>query len=207
MEINIPDLPGGTRAEWAAKTLHFNFDARTSRGAMRVKDTFYVLLTAPDGRRAIGEVPLFLGLSAEDTPRFADVLAAACADTAATLAAPPCSSVAFGFESAAAALAGISPSAWSEGAKGLPINGLVWMADKTTMRRQLEAKIAAGFGVVKLKIGGIDFDDELELVAPTTPPCVALTASRPTASTLSNSHCRQAARPTRPASVPRRPCP
>ena len=164
MEINISDLPAGTQAAWAAKTLHFNFDARTSRGAMRVKDTFYVLLTAPDGRRAIGEVPLFHGLSAEDTPRFADVLAAACADPAATLATPPCSSVAFGFESAAAALAGMSPSAWSGGVKGLPINGLVWMADKATMRRQLEAKIAAGFGVVKLKIGGIDFDDELELV-------------------------------------------
>ena len=44
------------------------------------------------------------------------------------------------------------------------INGLVWMGDFTTMMRRLEAKLEAGYHCVKLKIGAIRFDEELELV-------------------------------------------
>lgn len=48
--------------------------------------------------------------------------------------------------------------------KPIAINGLVWMNDKDTMLSEAVYKSAAGFDVVKLKIGGIDFRDELNLL-------------------------------------------
>lgn len=156
-------MTDGFKAEWCPYTLHFTFTARTSRASMTVKDTYFLRLTAPDGRTAIGEVPLFRGLSAEDTPAFEALLSAACADPAATLASPPCSSIAFGFESAVASLSAVS-TPWTQGREGIAINGLIWMGDKATMRRRISEKLDAGFKILKLKIGGIRFDDEVELL-------------------------------------------
>lgn len=49
--------------------------------------------------------------------------------------------------------------------KSIPINGLVWMNDQKTMLSEAVYKAASGFDVVKLKIGGIDFQEELALLA------------------------------------------
>jgi o-succinylbenzoate synthase len=49
--------------------------------------------------------------------------------------------------------------------KPIPINGLVWMNDQQTMLSEAVYKAAAGFDVVKLKIGGIDFQEELAILA------------------------------------------
>jgi L-alanine-DL-glutamate epimerase-like enolase superfamily enzyme len=55
-------------------------------------------------------------------------------------------------------------NAFSRGEVGIPINGLVWMGSFEEMRERIEQKLAQGFHCVKLKIGAIDFDAELELV-------------------------------------------
>ena len=47
---------------------------------------------------------------------------------------------------------------------GIPINGLVWMGTYEEMSRRIEQKLAQGFHCVKLKIGAINFDDELALL-------------------------------------------
>lgn len=47
----------------------------------------------------------------------------------------------------------------------IPINGLVWMGNLDFMRRQIDEKISSGFNCLKLKIGGLDFDRECELLA------------------------------------------
>jgi len=41
----------------------------------------------------------------------------------------------------------------------------VWMGDVSFMSRQIEEKIKAGFKTVKMKIGAIQIDDELELLS------------------------------------------
>lgn len=46
----------------------------------------------------------------------------------------------------------------------IPINGLVWMGDKSFMKKQIDEKIHAGFKCIKIKIGAIDFEEELELL-------------------------------------------
>lgn len=46
----------------------------------------------------------------------------------------------------------------------IPINGLVWMGDKAFMKKQITEKLDGGFSCIKLKIGALDFDTELELI-------------------------------------------
>lgn len=152
-------IHAGFESDWSAYTLRFNFTAITSRASMRVKDTYFMRLREREsGRVAIGECALFKGLSAEDTPDYERRLSEACAGGMA-----PTSSVRFGIESALASLQA-EDNAFLRGEAGIPINGLVWMGDKETMRRRIDEKIDGGFKTVKLKIGGIHFDDELELL-------------------------------------------
>ncbi|MDE6644888.1 MAG: o-succinylbenzoate synthase [Muribaculaceae bacterium] len=79
------------------------------------------------------------------------------------------SSILFGMETAVASLrAGggheLWPSAFTRGEVAIPINGLVWMGDFRKMSERIRGKLDEGFGCVKLKIGGIDFEDEVALL-------------------------------------------
>lgn len=150
-------------SEWARYRLDFNFEARTSRQVMTVKDTYFVRLRRADGAMAVGECALFRGLSADDRADYEVRLSEACQNPLSALKSDY-SSIRFGFEGAFAALDAATSDGWLEGKEGIPINGLIWMADKETMRSRIEQKLAEGFRVLKLKIGGIDFDDEVELL-------------------------------------------
>ena len=55
-------------------------------------------------------------------------------------------------------------TAFSRGEVGIPINGLVWMGNYEEMLKRMESKLEQGFRCVKLKIGAIDFDQELDLI-------------------------------------------
>ena len=56
------------------------------------------------------------------------------------------------------------PSEFTEGKKSMEINGLVWMGEQAFMKQQIEEKLAQGFRCIKLKIGAIDFQKELDLL-------------------------------------------
>jgi len=158
------------KAQWCRYRLDFRFLAKTSRDEMLVKDTYFVKLydSATPDKYGLGEVALFKGLSADDVPDFEAVLSRACADPACEL--PEMSSIRFGFETAMADLSNggrrvIYDSDWINGGYGIPINGLIWMGDKQTMLGRIEDKISQGFNILKLKIGGINFDDEVDIIA------------------------------------------
>lgn len=53
---------------------------------------------------------------------------------------------------------------FTRGKEGIPINGLVWMGSYEEMAQRMEEKLRQGFRCIKLKIGAIDFDQELELL-------------------------------------------
>jgi o-succinylbenzoate synthase len=53
---------------------------------------------------------------------------------------------------------------FGRGEEGITINGLVWMGTFEEMYSRLETKLKAGFHCVKLKIGAINFDKELDLI-------------------------------------------
>lgn len=148
-------------ADWARYTLDFKFEARTSRERMLHKDTYFVRVRR-DGRTAYGECSLFRGLSSDDTPDYEERLDYYCRNLD-RLADCPCSSIRFGLETALFNLDHPVAEEWRD-CSGIPINGLVWMGDKATMAARIEQKLAEGFKVLKLKIGGIDFEDELQLL-------------------------------------------
>ncbi|MFT5641272.1 MAG: O-succinylbenzoate synthase [Cyclobacteriaceae bacterium] len=46
----------------------------------------------------------------------------------------------------------------------LKINGLIWMGEPAFMQSQIDEKLAAGFKCIKIKVGAIDFDEELKII-------------------------------------------
>jgi o-succinylbenzoate synthase len=56
------------------------------------------------------------------------------------------------------------PSAFTKGEKHIPINGLVWMGDAQFMQDQVNTKLEQGFSCIKMKVGAIDFDQELRIL-------------------------------------------
>jgi L-alanine-DL-glutamate epimerase-like enolase superfamily enzyme len=74
-------------------------------------------------------------------------------------------SMLFGLETALYTLhSTLFDTPFTRGEVGIPINGLVWMGTYEEMSRRIEQKLAQGFHCVKLKIGAINFDDELALL-------------------------------------------
>jgi len=53
---------------------------------------------------------------------------------------------------------------FTDSATSIPINGLVWMGNLNDMRQQAQQKITEGFQTVKLKIGALDWQQELSLI-------------------------------------------
>lgn len=159
--------------EWAPYRLRFRETAVTSRARMTEKETYFIKITddALPGSAGIGECALFRGLSAEDVSleEYEHRLADDCLRLARDGQMSDWSSIRFGQEMALEDLRNggrrvFFDSPWTRGEGALQINGLVWMGDKPTMARRLREKLDAGFRCVKLKIGGIDFEEELELL-------------------------------------------
>lgn len=59
---------------------------------------------------------------------------------------------------------GFFDTSFSRGESGIPINGLIWMGSSDKMFDQIKQKIEQGYGCIKLKIGAIDFEQELNLL-------------------------------------------
>lgn len=158
---------------WAPYSLKFKETAITSRARMHTKDTYIIKVwddKCPD-RVGWGECALFKGLSAEDTPTFEKILSDTCRNIkeCVTYCLPEVSSVRFGFEMALADFHNggrqlFFDTPWARGERSITINGLIWMGDRQRMRQRISEKLDAGFRCVKLKIGGINFDEEVELL-------------------------------------------
>jgi o-succinylbenzoate synthase len=124
--------------------------------------------------KGIGECNLFKGLSSDDRPGYEVQLQWVCnnigmkpAQMMEALQEWP--SILFGYEMAMRSLQSadpftLFPSPFTQNQDSIPINGLVWMGDKDFMMQQLEEKLASGFDCIKLKIGAIDFDAEMQVL-------------------------------------------
>lgn len=158
------------KARFLRYRLHFSFVAITSRESLTYKDTYFIILEK-SGRVGIGECPLFRGLSCDDTPDYEQILQSTCRalELGEEIDLTPYPSIRFGVETAQRSLASADPfrifdTAWSRGEESIKINGLVWMGSADTMRRRVKEKLEQGFRCIKLKVGGIDFDDELSII-------------------------------------------
>lgn len=161
-------------ASYCKYQLDFRFTAITSRDRMRKKDTYFIKIwDSEPSCFGIGEAAMFKGLSCDDIPGYEDKLREVCAEIDRYASHPELlneySSIKMGVETAVNDLKNgcrrlIFPSEWSEGKSSITINGLVWMGDKELMAERINDKVKAGFHCIKLKIGGINFNDELDLL-------------------------------------------
>jgi len=161
-------------ARYITFDLNFKFPAGTSRGVLLHKPSSFLILEK-NGWTGIGECSTIPDLSIDPVDSYADKLDYLCsilnegADPG-TIDLHEYPSIAFGLETALLDLTAkgsmiLFPSAFTDGNTGIPINGLVWMGDKTFMEKQIREKIDAGYRCIKLKIGANDFSTELEILA------------------------------------------
>ena len=128
------------------KTLVFKQPAGTSRGVYRVRHVQYVELVDENdpSLRGVGECAPLPNLSKDG------------------------SAMAFAFETALLQYERRSKilydTPFTRGEVGVPINGLIWMGTYEEMKARIEDKLRQGFRCVKLKIGAINFDDEVSLL-------------------------------------------
>ena len=172
------------QASYSKKVFQFNFEARTSRGLMKDKTSWFIKIW--DDRKpemiGIGECGPLPGLSIDAIPNFETVLGDVVASIPQSdhlnsstlkhfldLIPPQFPAITFGVETALLDLMQggkriIFDNDFIRG-KPIPINGLVWMGDLDFMIDQIDQKIKQGFRCIKLKVGSLDFDRECEVLA------------------------------------------
>ena len=162
-------------------TLHFHFEAGTSRGVLTEKKSYYVSIHS-EGKFGIGEAGPLAGLS----PDYAEDCLPTYQKTLESLGPIPVEksgisafiqqipfhqpALRFAVESALLDLFALKPgqyfdNSFARGEKNIPINGLIWMGKPDFMADQIEQKLNDGYRCLKLKIGALDFDTELGLLA------------------------------------------
>ncbi|WKK67589.1 o-succinylbenzoate synthase [Lutimonas zeaxanthinifaciens] len=153
--------------------LNFKIPGGTSRGVLKQKETFFLLVETA-GKWGIGECGIFRGLSYDDREGYEEKLRWLCNNISLEkdfllreLQEFP--SIQFGLEQALLSLNSPSgfdlfPSDFTRDKDSIPINGLIWMGSEEFMKDQIEKKLQEGFTTLKMKIGAIDFDAELSLL-------------------------------------------
>lgn len=155
--------------------LNFKQASGTSRGIMTEKETWFLILEKDD-KKGIGECCIFRGLSYDDRLDYSEKMQEVCSwieegkqveELWEMLREWP--SIQFGIEQAFLSLASenpfiLFPSRFTSSQAAIPINGLVWMGSKEFMKTQIDDKLANGFNCIKLKIGAINFQEEIDLI-------------------------------------------
>ena len=186
------------KASFHKQTFHFGFHARTSRGAMNDRTSWFIKIwndSVPEifGLGECGPLP---GLSIEEIPKMDEMLDLAIGRIVhGQFALPKMSTspsdslrqlnallkeyfsdfflqqhpaVTFALETALLDLAQGGRRILFENTfvKGqpIPINGLIWMGGLDFMLEQVEIKIRDGYHCIKLKVGGLDFEKECDIL-------------------------------------------
>lgn len=165
------------RIEIEERILHFKQPAGTSRGVYTERQIWLVraIMEDPVTQKQIvgvGECAPLPKLSCDDIPDYGKILRTFCHETEQRgviddEALRPYPSMLFGLETALLNLRQGSllfDTPFGRGEEGIPINGLVWMGTYDEMLSRIEEKLKAGFRCVKLKIGAIDFEREIDLI-------------------------------------------
>ncbi|UAB86283.1 o-succinylbenzoate synthase [Zunongwangia sp. SCSIO 43204] len=161
------------QATYKKHILNFKRPSGTSRGVLTVKETWFIKIEDGDNF-GYGECGILRGLSIDDRPDYEEKLKWACENIhlgkdALWEQLMEFPSIQFGIEMAFKSLENknefeLFPSAFTKGEEAIAINGLIWMGEKDFMKSQIEDKLKSGFNCIKMKIGAIDFDTEIELL-------------------------------------------
>lgn len=164
------------RIEIIPYKLLFKRPAGTSRGVYTDHDVWYVVFRNSEDHThfGIGECAPLHDLSCDFSPEYSEKVAYFCKKTEEnqqidTEILRNYPSILFGLETAMRHYRRKSWQLWDtpfcRGEKGISINGLIWMGDHSFMMEQIQSLLARGFRCIKLKIGAIDFERELDLLS------------------------------------------
>lgn len=176
------------RTAYTHQFFHFNFHARTSRGAMRERKSWFIKIWDEDNPTVfgLGECAPLPGLSIDDVSDYQDrlidalrlvekqtpLLESLTLERIQLLLREVVSSqypsIIFGLETAFLDLANggkrmLFKNDFQRGLS-LPINGLIWMADMDLMLQQIAIKIQEGYRCIKMKVGGLNFEKECDIL-------------------------------------------
>lgn len=167
--------------------LQFSFVAGTSRGSFTEKETWWIKVFDPIKPEVVGwgEASPLKGLSPDYSSDFGSVLNGhlnnielditdlthpdeilALVQNRIPSAFP---TIRFALETALldlhyGGLRKIFDNKFWHGKMNIPINGLIWMGDLDFMQQQMTQKLEEGFKTIKMKIGAIQFEQELNLL-------------------------------------------
>ncbi|MBB6460697.1 o-succinylbenzoate synthase [Flammeovirga kamogawensis] len=162
------------------RVLDFNFPAKTSRGSITTKNCFLISVFDTDEPNIVGwgECNTLKGLSIDYFEDYEErlklvldkinKLPLSFATLSDFLDKEVYPSIFFALETALLDLSNggkkkIYTNSFYKGTP-IPINGLVWMGDKAFMKQQIDEKLAKGFDCIKVKVGALNFEDELQLL-------------------------------------------
>ncbi len=175
------------RASFQKQTFLFKQPSGTSRGVLTEKHAWFISLSelntnysvtrySEPVEESLGECSVIPGLSPdfEDFVSYETKLKEICdninyyIENLSEL--EPYPSILFGLETALLGMKSqneklLFDTPFTRGEVGISINGLIWMGSKEFMLQQIEDKLQAGFTCLKLKIGALDFETELDVLA------------------------------------------
>ena len=176
-------------ATYKPHILNFKFEAGTSRGVLTEKEVFYISIFESEAHQVMGtgECNVLKNLSIDDVENYetelkniiekfnsqkllTDLIRKEGVENFVNNFVPnQFPSIRFAFETALIDLINggkkiIFKSDFTEGYSGIPINGLIWMGMTEFMQQQISEKLEKGYTTLKMKIGAISFEDELELL-------------------------------------------
>ena len=155
------------KASWTKRTLNLKQPAGTSRGVIKSRDVWFITLTK-NGNNGIGECAPLLKLSLDHFDQIESKLDKICdnpnsfLNDLSQLAYFP--SIRFGLEMALLDLENGGSQNYFGSFESIKINGLIWMGNPDFMMGQVEQKLDEGWTCIKLKIGALDFDSELDIL-------------------------------------------
>ena len=163
------------KASYKKYVLEFKNPSGTSRGVLTEKPTWFIRIWNDESPYVVGvgECSTLKGLSIDDVENYEETLNEVCRNIdeyisdLSKLSAFP--SICFGVETALLDLKGggkriLFSSAFTDGYEGIPINGLIWMGNIGYMKEQLRNKVEEGFRCIKIKVGAIEFEEELKFI-------------------------------------------
>jgi len=161
------------KATYHKYTLQFKRPSGTSRGILTTKETWFIQLEEGD-RKGLGECGILRTLSIDDRPGYEEKLKWTCQNIYLGLEVLleeliEFPSIQFGLEQAFLSVQSenpflLYPSDFTQSKRAININGLIWMGDEDFMKSQIKEKIEGGFSCIKMKIGAIEFEKELNLL-------------------------------------------
>lgn len=160
-----------TRVWYTPYRLQFKNPILTSRGKMQYKNGFYLFIS--NGiQTGVGECSIIEGLSTESIQEAETQLQHICRypeTLQAGIKRGLCSSVQFALETATLDFYNggqkiIYQNEFSQGKSGIPINGLIWMGNEDFLVTQMAEKTEQGFRCIKMKVGALPFETELNIL-------------------------------------------